>query len=66
MNKEFELDGVITPDEFAKRMRDIHERYSDDEEIVHVEMDDLMCALLRELGYNEGIDIFDYTHKWYA
>ena len=57
---------TITPEEFAKRMRDIHDMYSDDEEVVHSEMDDLMCDLLRELGYGEGIDIFDHTHKWYA
>ena len=66
MNKDFELDGVITPEEFTKRMQEIHDRYLDDEEVVHSEMDDLMCDLLRELGYGEGVDIFDKTHKWYA
>lgn len=57
---------TITPEEFAKRMQEIHDRYLDDEEVVHSEMDDLMCDLLRELGYGEGVDIFDKTHKWYA
>ena len=57
---------TITPEEFAKRMQEIHDRYLDDEEVVHSEMDDLMCELLRQLGYGEGIDIFDNTHKWYA
>ena len=57
---------TTTPEEFTKRMQEIHNRYSDDEEVVHSEMDDLMCELLRELGYGEGVDIFDNTHKWYA
>ena len=57
---------TITPEEFAKRMQEIGDRYSGDEETSHSMMDDLMCNLLIELGYGEGIDIFDHTSKWYA
>ena len=58
---------TITPEEFAKRMQGIKELYSDfhDTDERHVAMDDLMCELLRELGYGDGIDIFDNTSKWY-
>ena len=58
---------AITPEEFAKRMQGIKELYSDfhDTDERHIAMDNLMCELLRELGYGEGIDIFDNTSKWY-
>ena len=59
---------TITPEEFSKRMRDIQYTYKEryDIEERHVAMDDLMCELLRELGYGKGIDIFKDTDKWYA
>ena len=59
---------TITPEIFAERMKNIQELYSDryDTEERHKAMDDLMCELLRELGYGEGIDIFEETSKWYA
>jgi hypothetical protein len=50
-------------------MREVYEHYyvkNDDEEDVHIAMDGIMCNLLRDLGYGEGIDIFDSTPKWYA
>ena len=55
---------MMTPEEFANRMRQILE--TEDIEGGHKKMDDLMCALLVSLGYIEGIDIYNTTHKWYA
>lgn len=63
---------IMTPDEFAKKMKKISDnlKYQNDayydEEDAHMQMDDLMSDLLRQLGYGEGIDIFDNTSKWYA
>ena len=37
-----------------------------DEEDAHVLADALMCEILRELGYGEGVDIFLNMSKWYA
>ena len=56
---------MYTPDEFAAAMAEIaeKERFEDD---MHEAMDDLMCEVLRELGYGEGIDIYEDTAKWYA
>lgn len=51
---------------FADAMREIAKQAEDDEEIGHHAADDLMCELLRELGYGEGIDIFESMPKWYA
>jgi hypothetical protein len=56
----------MTPEEFANKMRDIIVEWEGDEEYCHSAMDCCMCDLLRELGYGEGIDIFNHQPKWYA
>lgn len=57
---------IMTPEEFAKKMKKISDNLKYQEEDAHMQMDDLMSDLLRQLGYGEGIDIFDNTSKWYA
>lgn len=59
----------MTPDEFAAKMQEaykIHYEENADNEVVHIVMDGIMCDLLRQLGYGEGIDIFNNTPMWYA
>lgn len=57
---------VTTPEDFAAQMKNLSDRYGDDKEVVHSLMDDLMTQVLAELGYGEGIAIFDSQGKWYA
>ena len=61
---------VMTPAEFAAEMKAIIEHNTRgslfDTEGCHREHDRLMMMLLRQLGYGEGIDIFEATKKWYA
>ena len=65
---------VLTPEEFAKAMEDISDKLTNppkdcpyyDEEDAHVEMDYLMCDLLRSLGYGDGVSIFENANRWYA
>lgn len=62
---------VLTPDEFAIAMMQIktgtiYDEGLYDEENQHIDADELMCDVLRSLGYGDGIDIFDSMHKWYA
>lgn len=56
----------MLPEDFYKQMKEILNRYENDEEICHIRMADLMCNVLRNLGYGDGIDIFDEAPKWYA
>lgn len=56
----------MTPKKFKQEMERISKLYKGDQEAVHSHMDRLMCSTLRELGYDEGIDIFDAEPKWYA
>ena len=53
-------------DEFNTQMRIIAEKYSDDPESSHYWMDKLMCETLRKLGFDEGIDIFEESARWYS
>ena len=48
------------PDEFAAEMRECS---GSDEEVAHGMMDDIMCRVLRELGYGDGVDVFDKQDK---
>ena len=49
---------ILTPKEFADKMRKIKEEYSDDLEERHICMDGLMLDLLITLGYIEGCQVF--------
>ena len=55
---------MVTAEEFKDKMKMISER--DDEEVRHIEADDLMCDFLEKLGYGEGVKIFKEMRKWYA
>ena len=54
-----------TPEEFKENMEDMQTKHASDIEAVHVIMDNLMCKVLVELGYKEGVDIFNDTEKGY-
>lgn len=54
----------MTPEEFKTEMQEIADNYNT--EIRHIEADDLMCKLLKELGYSEGVDVFESMYKWYS
>ena len=59
------MSAIITPEEFAAQMRDI---FTDggDLDVEHCDADDLLCKVLRSLGYGAGVDIFERADKWYA
>ena len=58
LEKEFSAKG------FANEMRRLAKM--DNPEVAHSKADKLMCELLTELGYGEGVKIFDDMFKWYA
>ena len=62
---------MITPAEFEDKMREISTKVTDTfvdyhEEEAHSAADDLMCAVLRDLGYTKGVEIFERMPKWYS
>ena len=54
----------VTPAEFRKQMDWLAQ--PGDPESSHGMMDDLMCKVLTEHGYGEGVEIFNAADKWYA
>jgi hypothetical protein len=54
----------IDPELFAEIMR--HISRNPDKEARHADADGTMCTLLEELGYTEGVKIFQDMDKWYA
>lgn len=60
---------LITPAEFERSMQELHEgaeRGDYDYEISHFSADDLMCNVLRQFGYEKGVEIFENMGKWYS
>lgn len=53
----------MTPEEFEQKMREL---VTGDIEVDHLKMDELMCELLKQLGYEKGVEIFEETGRWYA
>ena len=47
-------------------MKKIAKDYADDPEVMHGKADDLVCELLKSLGYLEGLKIYEKMEKWYA
>ena len=54
---------LLTPSEFKGIMEswDVV-----DTEVRHIEADEVMVALLRALGYDEGLDIYESWTRWHA
>lgn len=56
----------MTPREFKIKMQEIKDAPDTDIESVHIDMDALMCKLLMELGFGDGVEVFQETDKWWA
>lgn len=50
-----------------KEMKDAIEVGRDgDQEMAHVQADDILCALLKSLGYGDVLEQYYKVSKWYA
>lgn len=59
--EEREMDSF----EFYEKMMEIKEKCKGDPELCHIRMDELMCELLIDLGYESGVDVFNSIERWY-
>lgn len=55
----------MTKEEFYHEMLALEETCVN-EELFHIRADELMCKLLIELGYGQGVEVFLDTPKWYS
>lgn len=56
----------MTPEEFYQKMLTIAHDPAGDTQADHGNADKLMCEVLTELGYGEGVEVFKEMGKWYA
>ena len=56
----------MTPYEFAEKMWRIKVDQDSTPEYRHIDADDLICELLKELGYGDGVRYFEDMEKWYS
>lgn len=54
----------MTPKEFKDRIQQLDDKAG--VEAFHIEADQLMCEVLEELGFSEGIEIFKRHERWYS
>lgn len=58
--------GKPNADWFAQEMKKISSYADDDTEKAHGDADELMCTILKSLGYEKGVEIFEKMPKWYS
>jgi len=57
----------LSPEDFEKAMvAQLSPLPDGDPEAAHKEMDKLMCIVLRQLGYENGVEVFERQDKWYS
>jgi hypothetical protein len=58
----------MSPEEFKLAMQAliVEEQNDGDTEETHYKADELMCDILEELGYGDGVALFNKLNKWYA
>lgn len=56
----------LQPDfkELCEQMKALQEMW--DVEEAHGKADDILCEALRQLGYNELVDLYEKVDKWYS
>ena len=55
---------MTKPDEALERMVDL--KAHNDTEIAHEIADEILCEVLRGLGYNDLVDAYEAVPKWFA
>ena len=53
-------------EKYIKRLKDIDKRNGANAEGCHIELDEMLCELLKELGFEKLVIEYDEIHKWYS
>ena len=56
----------MSPENFEMKMKEFVDKHGHDRDALHSAMDDLMCQVLKEHGYNAGVEIFENSDIWYS
>lgn len=60
----FDKEMTMTKEEALAKLAECQE--SDDVEMAHSDADDVLCALLDELGYGDVVAEYNKVSKWFA
>lgn len=52
-------------EEFLNKLKEMA-RDNEDIEINHIAADNILCSILRLLGYDDIVEEFDNINKWYS
>ena len=68
MPSEKDIQRAMTPEEFLQAMGELslYEYGMGNLADQHLKGDRLMCKLLKQLGYSEGVKLFEDMGKWYS
>lgn len=55
----------MTPDEVLEQAEEIIALFDDDPSKVHPMLDDLLCAVLRSLGYERLVNLYQEQERWF-
>lgn len=55
---------VMDPRDFYTEM--VRIAFTEGPEMGHIRADELMCEILTQLGYGDGIKLFEEMEKWYS
>ena len=60
----------VDVEKYKKRLIEIKERLKSDpdydEELAHPDADAVLCDLLKELGFEDVVELYEKVPKWYA
>ena len=62
---------VRIDEKYKKRLQEIIEEFESDpdnytEESAHIDADNIICDLLKDLGYEDIVKIYNKIPKWYS
>lgn len=58
--------GCTSPEDVLEAFKLIVRQHKGDHEVIHGEMDNLMVAILTDLGYEKAMKYYKRQTRWYA
>jgi len=60
------VNNAITKEEAVKLLNELIKEQEDNTESLHYRADILLCKILKSLGYNELVELYESFEKWYS
>ena len=60
------MNKAITKEEAVKLLNELIKVHKDNTESLHYQADLLLCKILKSLGYEKLVEMFESFDKWYS